>query len=567
MTYIYSGPDINFNGSAPNLTHLKHLEFAHFGGFYATELFGWDILPSSLTTLEGHFGTVMSTTGYSHPAFLRPPASWSKHFPKLISLHVRFESLCEYKLSGCFNYDFPPSFTSLYVYGFPPVPSWTAAVKFTTLLARRFGPRLRRLDGVYESFKLIKKYFYNLDELSTSFSCPYSQFDNEDVEHGELFHESSEYNGFGQTSFDDEEDEVEDELTTWRALKARQDEAMIFLSQRPLARTLYLRWLPDADKLALLPPNLTYLDILSLTSSIVTDHLITAPLYKLEDWPKSLASLALRFNEYPRDESKPIQPYFDFDCLPPTLQSLDVSVDLPKPNQEITIHTLLKGGLSHLVHLEKLEVSVKWQGATPSDNYYITSPLDLPASLTVINATHPFLAESVIMDAWDEERQQSRFDLKALTLETEYDEKDHPIGSVGFSTALIHRLPRHLTTLNLTCRSDSPPWDEHSFKALPRSLTRILFEGMFRIPFKDNDASCVQYMPKNLKHFRASCPSHPDQQNAYDHSQCVPKTMVEHFPGASYVSFPGYKRSTTFYNQVSAAYQSKHSALGTFPPH
>lgn len=561
LTHIDAEPDIYFTGKVASLTHLTNLEHLECT-LYAIEPFDWTIFPSSITTLKGHFGQVESTTGYSHPKFLRPPKSWSAHFPRLVALGVRFESLCEYKLSGCFDYDLPPSFTSLSVYGLPPIPSWIAAVKFTTLLARRFGPRLRYLNGLYESYYLVSKYFYNLNELATGFGCPYTKFDTEEVEHGNLYLETNDYEGTtDDASYDDQDalDEGKDDATIYRELKARQDDAMTFLSQRPLARTLYLGWLPDADKLSLLPPNLTDLTFAPRPDEIVTDRILTAPSYKIEDWPKYLTSLKFEVDDFPRDEEKPLNPFFDFDCLPRTLQSLHVQINLKKHPQRLTFHTLLKGKLSHLDHLQRLKADVCWKGMNVSElDSYVTSPLDLPASLTSLVTSYHFISESVIYDAWDADRKQSRFDqLKTLdiSIPNAIEESSFKFGT---NTSIVHHLPASLTSLSLSCHPESAAWDETFFKALPRSLTYLELERMFAIPFANDDGSCVKYLPKSLDSFIARCQPHREREkDVYDHSRCVPKSMIDNFPFASRVTFPRSNSSAAF-ERLRKEYRSKH---------
>lgn len=469
----------------------------------------WSFLPPTITHLEACVGT---TTGKYNHTYLPHPRSWAAIFPKLVHLAVRFESLCAYDSSGYFEYDFPPSFTSLNVLQLPPIPSWTPAVTFTLHLAKTHGPSLRRLSGLCPSAQLYMKYFYNCDTLN-------------------LMH-------FPHCWYTPEEEE---ECGPTRRVEIHQ--LMIdFLSSRRCSNvtTIYLDFMPSPSQLRSLPPTITTIELevdvdkhfneIALSSERATE--LSEP-YMRTCWPPHLLKLDFKFDHYGVDV-RAHKPLLNFESLPSTLRELSVKFGSRKPNFEdqkyfndsdgsgdgssggsgfsrpdvnfnansvLHLHHFFSGYLSHLICLTYLKISA-WN--LSKDRFYITSPAQLPPSLTDMQQSDtPFVDHFVILDGFDEKSGTHRFSnmrqLTWSTLDLAIKAPHHPEGISDIE--LLQRLPRNLTYLNFDTQymvNSSTGWTPEHFKALPRTLTNLDFFDFFKIPFANDDDSCLQYLPPAL---------------------------------------------------------------------
>ena len=334
----------------------------------------------------------------------------------------------------------------------PPLPSWVAAVKFTTLLARRMGQQLRHVRGLSLSSNLTEKYFPNFEKLdvSTDSYCWYKRYDNNEVEHGSLItdHNADGMEGYTYNEEEEEEAKSEEELERYRI----RDRARLsaFLSRAPFARTISMNCLPSAQLLRDLTYYLTKLDI---TFPCIFPQTPSVEPLLPKSWPCNLRTLKFTFTDYPEDH-KDLQVLLDLSSLPSTLKKLKIMFSEdgasfsrvraaeearsharqaaeeagtvyeegePIVRKYISVRSLMTGDLSHMTRLRTLSLETRGD-VFEEDEVYFTSPQQLPtSSLTTLLDPSLLIADTVFLEAWDEEAKESRFSsLKTLKIATRY---------------------------------------------------------------------------------------------------------------------------------------------------
>lgn len=342
-------------------------------------------------------------------------------------------------------------------------------------------------------------------------------------------------------------------------------------------QTLNLPVFLSAVELSCLPKTITSL---KLVAKLLHQEINLNAISPLDhaSWPSLLSSLHIVMAYNPFDAQDASKPILDLAIFPSRLTSLELVLserypdgappDFP-PIEGITRFPWISGDLLHMTGLQRLRIGVAAFGKNqqPLDRIPIfSSHLQLPTSLTALINEKPIgISSSVIWDGWDEKTGKHYFDkLTVLDLGDEYsrvlgaqirlqrflrlqkdgqlEHKDQTvwlqpsdadlnnplITNAGIDTRIIYRLPRTLTKLRMLCNPLREPWSDELIKALPRNLTSLNLYAGSSIPFVGNTASCLQYLPPKLIHFRfvAAADSYSMTATPEDHLLYVPRSLA-----------------------------------------